>query len=114
MKIFLKGMEFFAYHGVNKEEKTLGQRFKVDVEYMVEDAEKDDITNTVSYSHVYKIVKEIVERNKFNLLETLARKIGDRILSLEDVKEVVVRVSKTSPPINGILSEAGVEYRKKK
>ena len=30
-KIILKGMEFYAYHGVMKEEQRLGQRFIVDI-----------------------------------------------------------------------------------
>ncbi len=114
MKVFLKGMEFFAYHGVNKEEKILGQRFRVDVEFYVDDVRGDNIDDTVSYSYVYKMVREIVEEKNFNLIESLAKEIGDEILAIDKVKEVVVRVSKVSPPINGILEEAGVEYRKKK
>ena len=114
MKVFLKGMEFFAYHGVNKEEKILGQRFKVDVEFYVDEVRGDNIDDTVSYSYVYKLVREIVEEKNFNLMESLAKEIGDKILAIDKVKEVVVRVSKVSPPIDGILKEAGVEYRKKK
>jgi len=114
MKVFLKGMEFFAYHGVNEEEKILGQRFKIDVEFYIDEVKEDNIYDTVSYSYVYKLVREIVEEKKFNLMESLAREIGNEILAIEKVKEVVVRVSKVSPPIKGILKEAGVEYRKKK
>ena len=114
MKVFLKGMEFFAYHGVNKEEKILGQRFKVDVEFETDDIIRDSIDDTVSYSNVYRLVKEIVEKQNFNLLESLAKKIGDEILALNKINEVTVRVSKISPPIKGILEEAGVEYRKRK
>ena len=114
MKVFLKGMEFFAFHGVNKEEKILGQRFRVDVEFYVDDVRGDNIDDTVSYSYVYKMVREIVEEKNFNLIESLAKEIGDEILAIDKVKEVLVRVSKVSPPINGILEEAGVEYRKKK
>jgi len=114
MKVFLKGMEFFAYHGVNKEEKILGQRFKVDVEFYVDEVKGDNIDNTVSYSYVYKLVRKIVEEKNFNLMESLAKEIGNEILAIDKVKEVLVKVIKVSPPINGILKEAGVEYRKKK
>ena len=114
MKVFLKGMEFYSYHGVNEEEKILGQRFRVDVEFYIDEVKGDNIDDTVNYSHVYKLVREIVEEKNFNLIESLAKEIGNRILAIEKVKEVVVRVSKVSPPIKGILKEAGVEYRKKK
>ena len=30
-EILLEGMRFYAYHGVNPEERALGQRFTVDV-----------------------------------------------------------------------------------
>ena len=30
-EILLEGMRFYAYHGVNPEERALGQRFVVDV-----------------------------------------------------------------------------------
>ena len=114
MKVFLKGMEFYSYHGVNEEEKILGQRFKVDVEFYVDDVREDNIDDTVSYSYVYKMVRKIVEEKNFNLIESLAKEIGDEILAIDKVKEVLVRVSKVSPPIDGILKEVGVEYRKKK
>ena len=29
--IYLRNMQFYAFHGVNPEEKILGQRFEVDV-----------------------------------------------------------------------------------
>lgn len=41
----------------------------------------DNIQQTVSYTSLYKVVKEIVEWSSYNLLETLENSIADRILS---------------------------------
>ena len=50
-EIFLKGMRFYAYHGVNPEEQALGQRFTVDVVLAVDlrrAGQSDELANTLS------------------------------------------------------------------
>ncbi len=109
MKIFLKGMDFYAYHGAIKEENLLGQRFIVDLEIECDLPEDDDLKYTVDYTEIYKKTKEVVENFKFKLIETLAREIGKRVLEDKRVKKVLVRVEKINPPIKGILDKVGVE-----
>src|SRR5699024_8536498 len=57
--IWLKGLEIFAYHGVNPEEKEQGQRFLLDLELQA-DLRKargsDDLRDTVNYAGVRKTV----------------------------------------------------------
>jgi len=112
-EILLEGMRFYAYHGVNAEERTLGQRFTVDVAMAVDlrpGGRSDDIRDTVSYSAVYKLVRRIVEGEPRNLIEAVAEEIAATIL-LEHptVARVSVTVRKPEAPLKGaMLDAAGV------
>ena len=63
-KILLEGMQFYASHGYNPEEKALGQPFRVDLEAEMDvqaAGRSDSLKDTVSYSHLYETVREVVE-----------------------------------------------------
>ena len=82
-EVFLEGLRFYAYHGVNPEERVQGQRFVVDVRIAAnlrEAGRTDDLTKTVNYSLVYQRVREIVEGEPRNLIETVAESIAVMIL----------------------------------
>ena len=83
-EILLEGMRFYAYHGVNPEERALGQRFTVDVVLAVDlrrPGQSDDLADTVSYSAVYKVVRGIVEGEPRKLIEAVAEEIAAAILT---------------------------------
>ena len=112
-RIILQGMRFYAYHGLNPEERTLGQPFEVDLEAEMDltiSGRSDRKEDTVSYTHLYRKVKEVMEGPSKNLLETLAETIAQRVLETYPVTAVRVQVKKTRPPIKGaFLANAGVE-----
>ena len=117
-RIFLKGLAFYGHHGVSPHEKALGQRFIVDV--MLEcDAraagKSDDLADAVDYVPAYGIVKEIVEGESKDLIESVVEKIAERILSELDVSGVRVTIKKPEVAIEGsILEYAGLEiYRRR-
>lgn len=114
MKIFLNGMEFYAYHGAKKEEKILGQRFLVDIEYEIDDPEIDELEYTVDYTEVYNKTKNIIENFNFKLLETLTKEIALKIFEDKRIKNIVVKVIKHSPPIKGILENVSAEVNLKR
>ena len=112
-EILLEGMRFYAYHGVNPEERALGQRFAVDVMLAVDlrrPGRTDDIEDTVSYSAVYKMVRRIVEGEPRNLIEAVAEEIAAEILTgFPTVEHITVSVRKTEVPMKGaMLAAAGV------
>ena len=112
-EILLEGMRFYAYHGVNPEERALGQRFTVDVILMVDlrrAGQSDDLADTVSYSAVYKVVRGIVEGEPHNLIEAVAEEIAAAILTgFPSVEQVTVTVRKPEVPMKGsMLDAAGV------
>jgi dihydroneopterin aldolase len=111
--ILLEGMRFYAYHGVNPEERALGQRFLVDVVMAVDlrrPGLSDDLADTVSYSDVYKVVRGIVEGEPRNLIEAVAEEIAAAILTgFPPVARVTVTVRKPEVPMKGsLLDAAGV------
>jgi dihydroneopterin aldolase len=116
-EIFLEGMRFYAYHGVNPEERVQGQRFTVDL-VIEADAraagETDDLTKTVNYSKVYEVVRGIVEGEPKKLIETVAEKIAAAVLDQFPLaRAVTVTVRKPEVAIKGsILDESGVRIRR--
>jgi dihydroneopterin aldolase len=102
--IQLNNLEFFAFHGCFKEERIIGNRFLVDVvlETDTNEAEEtDDLTKTINYQEIYKIVKSEMEINS-KLLENLARRI---IIGISDkyprIINIEIKVSKLSPSLGG-------------
>jgi dihydroneopterin aldolase len=112
-EILLEGMRFYAYHGVNAEERALGQRFTVDVSLAVDlrpAGESDDLAATVSYSAVYKVVRRVVEGEPRCLIEAVAAAVASALLAgFPPVAWVTVTVRKPDVPLKGaFLDAAGV------
>ena len=115
--IKLKNMQFYGYHGVYEHEKELGAPFEVDIEISKpfdNVVSTDDISRTVDYNAVYKLVQSEVSNFKYNLIETLAGKIAYKIMSCYEIEKVVVRVRKPKVQISGILDTVEVETELKK
>jgi dihydroneopterin aldolase len=111
--IRLHNMTFYGYHGVSRAERETGRRFEVDCELELDVARAaatDKLADTMNYTAVYEVVEEIVGRNKFNLLETVAARIARRLLDDFAPKRVLVRVRKRIPPIPGNLDYIEVEF----
>ena len=117
-RILLRGMVFYGYHGVNPEEKALGQRFVVDaaLERDLSAAGKsDDLQETVNYAAAYQAVKAVVEGESRDLLEAVAQDIADALLDGFDISAAWVRVKKPEVAIKGsVLDYMGVEIRRER
>jgi dihydroneopterin aldolase len=110
--ISLSNIVVFGFHGVHLEEKTLGQRFEIDLEYRLTNPPLpwiDEESATVSYVDAYDIVSRVSAEKSFNLIETLANRIIEEMRSRFSIDLIVVRIRKPSVPIQGILDHAGVE-----
>lgn len=111
-RISLKGMAFYGRHGVMEEEHALGQRFYVDVELALplqKAAETDALADTVNYASVYGVVRQIMEQDRYALLERAAGEIITQVLArFPLVERVVVTIHKPSAPVPGILEDVAV------
>ena len=112
-RIVLEGMRFYGFHGVNPEERVLGQEYLVDlaVEMDLKQAGVSDrLEDTISYAHIYRAVRDVMEGEPRNLLEAAAQSIVDRVFADFPVDSVSVRVKKPHPPIRGsVIENATVE-----
>ena len=67
--------------------------------------QSDAIEDTISYTHLYRAVKAIMEGESRNLLERLAQEIANRLLADFPLEAVTVTVKKPNPPIKGSFIE---------
>lgn len=99
------------------EEGKIGSDYRVDLKVWADlkkSAKTDQLSDTVDYVHLNRIVKEeMAIRTK--LLETVASTTLDRILSeLELVSKAEVKISKLNPPIGGNVEMVSVIMNKKR
>ena len=110
--IRLKNIVVYGFHGVHPEEKSLGQRFEIDLEYRLKNPAnpwKDEERATISYVNAHKIVSRVCAEKSFNLIETLGNRIIEEMRSRYSIDLIIVRVRKPSVPIQGILDYVEVE-----
>ena len=96
-RIELVGLVFVGRHGVRPAEREQPQEFQVDVKLNADLAavgRSDSIDDTVDYRLVYAIAKDVVEGESVQLIETLAHRIAERVLDLNRVLAVTVRIAK--------------------
>jgi dihydroneopterin aldolase len=116
-EVFLEGVQFYGYHGVNPEERTLGQRFVVDV-HLTTDLRKagqsDDLIDTINYSAVAKRVRAIVEGPPRELIEAVAEEIATALLADHpQAMSVTVSLRKPGAALKGIMMDAaGIRLRR--
>ena len=113
--IKIKNIRVYAYHGCLVEEGKIGSDYRVDVSIKSDlstSAKTDDLSDTVDYVHLNKIVKqEMAVRSQ--LLEAVAKRILDRIfLEIPLVKKATIAVSKLNPPIGGNVAMVTIEMCK--
>jgi len=117
-RVFLEGLVFYGYHGVNAEERQQGQRFVVSVQVgldLGEAGRSDRIENTVNYAEVYRLVRDIVEGPPLHLLEAVAHEIASALLNRIAAEEVEVRIEKPWAPVKGMVAgTAGVAITRRR
>ncbi len=100
--IQVTGIRCYGYTGYLPEEQVLGQWFEVDLTLWLDlapAAKSDDITDTFDYREAIFLVKDMIKNSKFALVEKLVNAIAEKILSLNKVQQVQVKLSKPGAPI---------------
>lgn len=108
----IKNIRIYAYHGCLIEEGKIGSDYRVDLTVKADlskSALTDNLSDTVDYVHLNRIVKEeMAIRSK--LLEEVAKRILTRIFKeISIVYKATVAVSKINPPIGGNVAMVTIE-----
>ncbi|CAM3656129.1 dihydroneopterin aldolase [Brevibacillus invocatus] len=115
--IYFNGMSFYGFHGVFAAEAELGQRFYVDLELSLDLSKagaSDDLNDTINYAEIFTCVQQIVEGERFKLVEALTANIAEKLLRQFPLQEARVKVTKPNPPINGHYDSVAIEMTRKR
>lgn len=112
-QVSIDDIRIFAFHGLYPEERILGNWYILDV--LVESESQpnfsDDIVNTIDYSQIYAICKQVMAK-PVDLLETVAESIAQKIRAeLSHEVAVLVQISKENPPMGVSSGRSTVVYR---
>lgn len=109
-------MIFYGFHGLHEAERTLGQRFAIDIAVATDsslDSKVKQLEDTIDYTAIYKEVKEEVEHYKYHLLENLANKVLGRIMKkFPLVMKAEIKIRKIAVPINGTLDHVEIQMER--
>jgi dihydroneopterin aldolase len=111
-KIIISGLEVFAYHGCTPQEKERGQKFVIDIELEYDASAAvadDDLGKAVDYDQLAAEVYDIATRERYDLIETLASRIGKHITATTNALSVLVRVGKPEAPMRHDVGGVAVE-----
>ena len=116
-QIYIENLELFGYHGVLEQEQELGQKFIVGATLYLDTrkaGKTDSLKESLDYSEVCQKIKEIVERQRFLLIERVAEIIAEKLLlNYETLKEVEITVKKPWAPVMVHLDTVTVTIRRK-
>ena len=106
MIVELQGLHVFGYHGVEEEERRLGQLFLYDLTFEIgERGASDDIADAVDYRDVALAVRAVSDGQRFSLLEALASAVADELYARFQPEWVRVRVRKPQVKPAGLTVE---------
>ena len=113
--VFVSNLIVHGFHGVNREEQSLGQKFEVDIECRIEaaDLSSDRLDATVNYSSLCDIGHEVSQNGRYKLIETYADRVISTVFERHpQVSWVRVRVRKPAAPIAHVFETVGVELER--
>lgn len=96
-----RGLRMYAYHGYFPEERILGSWYELDIQIglLTPSTLGDDLSQTVDYSQVYQICRQIMNE-PVDLLETIVEKIGKQLtIQWPRIKTLEISLKKENPPL---------------
>ena len=111
--IFLRDLRVDTVVGVWQWERKIRQIVSIDLEMGVDipkAAATDRIEDTLNYKDVAKRVQQFVTESEFQLVETMAEKIAEHVLTEFDVPWIDVRINKPGAIRNA--ADVGVQIHR--
>lgn len=115
-RIRIRDLQIYSYHGVNTQEKEMGQRFVVSLDIFLDlrkAGTSDNLTDTVNYAQLCYDVEKVFNSEKLDLIEAAAEKVAAYVLkNYELVGKVTVEIKKPWAPIGKPLEYASVKIER--
>jgi dihydroneopterin aldolase len=111
-RIRLDGVRFRSKHGASTSERRLPQDFVANVELSLPPTELpagDDRRDVVDYDRIASAIEDEGTARSYRLLETLARRIVDRLFADSPATSVRIVITKARPPTSTSVEAASVE-----
>ena len=115
--IQLRGLRALGICGALPEEQDRPQPFEVDLDVELDLSEacrSDDLHDTLDYGALAVEVERVISGERFVLLERMAERIAEVVLSSPRARAVTVTVRKLRPPVPCELATAGVRIRRER
>lgn len=110
--ITVKGIRGFGYHGVFEDEAKNGQDFFVDLDITLDlskASRSDQLADTIDYGAITNLVVSEITGERVQLIEMLAGRIADRILTLHpQIAKIAVTVHKPQAPVASEVADISV------
>lgn len=111
MRVLLKDVKIYAYHGVLPQERVVGAYYTINVEIDTDFSramETDELDGTISYAEVYDIIKAEMGVPS-QLIEHVGGRICHAILDRFTAAEAVhIEIMKENPPMGADCRGAGI------
>jgi 7,8-dihydroneopterin aldolase/epimerase/oxygenase len=112
-RIHIKGIKAYGYTGALPEETVLGQWFEVDLTLWLDlslAGRSDRLADTHNYATMVAQTQQLIETEKFQLLERLADAIATQALGNDPrITQVQVKLTKPTPPIPNFSGQIVVD-----
>jgi FolB domain-containing protein len=95
--ISLSNLVVEGKHGVDEQEKTIAQPFRIDLELTydsIKAQQSDNIADAIDYAQLRKTIITTVQTTSFNLLERLAQHIADQLLRDQRIENLTLSIAK--------------------
>ncbi|MDZ7772335.1 MAG: dihydroneopterin aldolase [Balneolaceae bacterium] len=108
----LNALRYKAPHGYHEEERRRGNTFEVDLRFegdFRQAGRSDELEHALDYQQAETAVRSVMEGPSVKLLETLALRIGERLLAQHpQARRIEVAVRKMDPPLPSPASHSEI------
>jgi dihydroneopterin aldolase len=113
LKIHLKDIKLYGYHGVHPLENKVGLEFIIDLSIMIKrDQQKFQLTDTIDYESIFLLLKEEFTKTE-SLLENLGNRIIQRIhADFPSTQSIDLTIMKIGAPISNLQGKVGISISK--
>src|SRR6056297_2642020 len=106
-KLTIANAQYYAYHGVKPEERSIGGKYEVDLDLFY-DAKmailKDSVEHALNYEEALFCISEIVGNESYMLVETAASEILNMLMEkFPKLQIATVRIRKMNVPMKRVV-----------